>query len=330
LTPESPPDISYGENNQVHCPILTGRSDQYPFITGSNSGAGVNDSFQALQDLITEFAEPEYPDFMARSPAELVSLLEDGGLTHELALDKDKILAEYDLRALTTTNHLLPSNKRLLLEHLFHVLGLDNHESNTELVRLAFSQGLNLRELLAQGISTLMENDYDFNRRISNGLANPYANSLRFKRFATLDAFLSNALAIGYHIPDLYCLKKPSTFWRPEIKSVSDLRGDLAASYMRLPPHLRPTSLQIKRSHKPYIDLLPFPNLRMRIISAITQEPPAIDEFDLKHDIMHDGVICWSGGRPSAGQPWDMRSWEIAPWFKRKWEITLFSMDTEN
>ncbi|OCL13810.1 hypothetical protein AOQ84DRAFT_282391, partial [Glonium stellatum] len=75
--------------------------------------------------------------------------------------------------------------------------------------------------------------------------------------------------------------------------------------------------------HHPYIDILPFPNFRDRVLAATSTDPPLIDEDELCLDFSNDGMVCWGSTSGNlgmqAGVSWDMRSWEPAIWFLRKY-----------
>ncbi|KAI5923676.1 hypothetical protein F4810DRAFT_202797 [Camillea tinctor] len=90
------------------------------------------------------------------------------------------------------------------------------------------------------------------------------------------------------------------------------------------PENLRPTALQLSVSHHPWIDLLPWPELRNNLLLLTRDE--LIDEDDLCHDVVEfdssvscsdmAGFIIW-------GEPWDPRGWEASAAFLRKWAWTL-------
>ncbi len=58
-------------------------------------------------------------------------------------------------------------------------------------------------------------------------------------------------------------------------------------------------------------------------MASISSSPPIIDEDDLCHDLLQDGLVCWGGkDNPrgmAASAPWDARSWEPKVWFLRKY-----------
>lgn len=75
------------------------------------------------------------------------------------------------------------------------------------------------------------------------------------------------------------------------------------------PPALVPTELQLTVPHLSYIDILPFPSMRNRIIAAMA----IINEDDFRRDIAEQDLRCW--GR----SPWDSRGWELTEAFVDKW-----------
>ncbi|KAI0098991.1 hypothetical protein F4776DRAFT_527662 [Hypoxylon sp. NC0597] len=86
-------------------------------------------------------------------------------------------------------------------------------------------------------------------------------------------------------------------------------------------PHsLTPTPLQLIEPHHPWVDLLPWPILRDRILHL--SAGGLIDEDNLCRDVVEfdttqnsseeAGLIIW-------GSPWDPRGWEASSAFLRKW-----------
>ncbi|KAM0123527.1 hypothetical protein ACHAP3_011062 [Botrytis cinerea] len=85
------------------------------------------------------------------------------------------------------------------------------------------------------------------------------------------------------------------------------------------PDSLSPTSLQSSAVHHPWIDLLPWPELRDRILFLSIND--RIDEDELWYDLVEFdtvrtrdevSLIIW-------GEPWDPRGWEVSIGFLRKW-----------
>lgn len=81
-----------------------------------------------------------------------------------------------------------------------------------------------------------------------------------------------------------------------------------------LPEDLVPTELQETIEHHPWLDLLPWPAVRDRILSFL----PLIDEDDLCRDLHRDpGFRVWGS------IPWSHRSWEVSESFLEKWWFLL-------
>lgn len=114
----------------------------------------------------------------------------------------------------------------------------------------------------------------------------------------------------------------PSPFYRPTTPT-DDPKALLAATAsLAIPAHLQPTLPQILFPHHPCFDLLPFPVLRARAITLAAVTPQLTNLFDLKKDIIEDGLI-YNRKNNGSKQPWDMRSWEAAPRFLDKWRLLI-------
>jgi hypothetical protein len=101
-----------------------------------------------------------------------------------------------------------------------------------------------------------------------------------------------------------------------EISCHQDTGFNICALPYTLPPAFVPTLQQQVIPHKPYVDLIPWPSVRDRILLS----PTAINELELVTDIMSDGLKVWGW------TPWDTMAWEVGPEFARKW---WFLMDAE-
>lgn len=155
-------------------------------------------------------------------------------------------------------------------------------------------------------------------------------NNLCLVRTSTLQAYLSNARAIGMLIDELYRDVCPSPFYRPQTNVKQDMGVVLKSFSDKIAPHLRPTSAQVLHPHHPWLDLIPFPTLCERAITLASMNPPLLDAKELKLDvIMNDGLTCWHVSEKSSAQPWDMRSWEAAPWFLRKYWMLIGGEESE-
>ncbi|KAL2861726.1 hypothetical protein BJX68DRAFT_260536 [Aspergillus pseudodeflectus] len=158
----------------------------------------------------------------------------------------------------------------------------------------------------------------------THALPDIYANHLRLKQFTEVAALRASAEAIGLSFDVLTDPDAESPFYRESI-SKDAAETMVKEEFDNVVPHLRPTIAQIRYSHHPYLDALPFPTLRGRIIEACSLESPLFEEEDLCDDLEKGGLICWGsylGGENGAtgfGCPWDYRSWEAQPWFLKKW-----------
>ena len=145
-------------------------------------------------------------------------------------------------------------------------------------------------------------------------------NLLRVVQINLHNALAGNSLMLGLSTAWLYC-HSVSPFGLCGPSPNQDAISALPASY---PENLRPTALQASITHHPWIDLLPWPQLRDTILASIENE--IIDEDELCYDIVEfdtsanpaekAALIVW-------GEPWDPQGWEASTTFLRKWGWTL-------
>lgn len=87
-------------------------------------------------------------------------------------------------------------------------------------------------------------------------------------------------------------------------------------------PDLAPTSLQRSHPHSMFLDMIPFPIFRDRVITLLCMIPPAFDEAELKRDIESEGLMVWGVAQGSVNRSTslvrDRRNWECAKWFSKK------------
>lgn len=159
----------------------------------------------------------------------------------------------------------------------------------------------------------------------AHALPDIYANHLRLKQFTTVSALRASAESVGLSFAKLSRSDTESPFYRGPLLQDAAKTIITKENFDDITPHLRPTVAQIRHRHHPYLDVLPFPTLRERIIEACSLESPLLDEEDLCDDLQKEGLICWGsylgdGNRATgSGAPWDYRSWEAQPWFLKKW-----------
>ncbi|TVY30071.1 hypothetical protein LHYA1_G002567 [Lachnellula hyalina] len=87
-----------------------------------------------------------------------------------------------------------------------------------------------------------------------------------------------------------------------------------------LPSALRPTKLQRKIPHHPWIDLFPIPGMRDNLLRA----EDAYDDMELCGDLI--GFFSGSKDRTAMvvwGDPWDSHSWEVTESFLSHWAWTI-------
>jgi len=76
-----------------------------------------------------------------------------------------------------------------------------------------------------------------------------------------------------------------------------------------IPASISPTEQQQVIPHKPYIDMLPWPSLRDRLLKSTG----AINENEFIADMTSSELRVWGT------TPWDPMSWEVSDGFANKW-----------
>ncbi|KAH8647711.1 hypothetical protein BX600DRAFT_475754 [Xylariales sp. PMI_506] len=129
-------------------------------------------------------------------------------------------------------------------------------------------------------------------------------------QFNVFRALLKNTLTLGWNFEWLEC-GEPISPWNKQ------RRHDIVPF---CPSSLRPTDLQRKIKHHPWIDLWPIPAMRDNLLLA----DGLYDEDQLCNDLVEfadvtneqSGLIVW-------GEPWNPGAWEVSEMFVRKWAWTL-------
>ncbi|KIM94352.1 hypothetical protein OIDMADRAFT_149434 [Oidiodendron maius Zn] len=212
----------------------------------------------------------------------------------------------------------------------------DSHE-NQRPVKTAISGRNNSRDTLlidSTSVGGVQNMEQTSLPELATVLPDIHKNSLTLVRTSTLQAYLSNAnamMTIGLSIPALYDESATSPFYRPYISTSQDVEAILATYTSRVVVHLKPTALQITSFHHPWLDLIPFPAIRERLLKLLSMTPPMIDVMEFKSDVfLKNGLFCWRASeKKGSGQPWDMRSWEAEPWFLRKWWMLMGGEDAD-
>ncbi|MCJ1398394.1 hypothetical protein MMC11_001592 [Xylographa trunciseda] len=163
----------------------------------------------------------------------------------------------------------------------------------------------------------------------THSLPDPHVNCIRIKQLCALAAVRCNAESLGITFAQLCDEDSDSPFH--DTSSVAQYADNTACAtrFQHVSPDLRPIAAQLRYRHHPWIDTIPSPTLRQRLIQCISSDPPMVDEDDFCLDLQKDGLVCWGSmlgkaERPGgSGAPWDVRSWEVQPWFLRKWWFVL-------
>jgi hypothetical protein len=172
------------------------------------------------------------------------------------------------------------------------------------------------------------------NKEYAASLPDAPRNNIRIKQVLFVAACVANASSLGLSLDGLDCDSAESPFFRNSV-SESAAKTACLSDFLDLKTHLRPCATQLMHRHHPYIDVLPFPTFRERLIKFACAKEPMIDEDDLCKDLENDGLICWGsslGGGSAAmgsGAPWDIRSWEAQDWFIKKWWILIGGAEGE-
>jgi len=161
-------------------------------------------------------------------------------------------------------------------------------------------------------------------QNFSNYLPNIYKNNLRVNQINLVAACAANLGSFGFTLDIISDEDANSCFF---IENVNQDTSAPSKDYSLLKQDLRPTLAQFSHSHHPYIDCIPFPDFRERLVNMIAADPQL--EYDFCEDLEKDGLICWGSALDSqingvgSGAPWDMRSWEAQPWFIKKWWLLV-------
>ncbi|KAM0555026.1 hypothetical protein ACHAPJ_006374 [Fusarium lateritium] len=81
------------------------------------------------------------------------------------------------------------------------------------------------------------------------------------------------------------------------------------SSEFTIPSSLVPTLLQRTIPHPSYVDIIPFPGVRDRLLRSIQ----IIDQDKLSEDLVQDAFRVWGNAA------WDEAGWEVSETFARKW-----------
>jgi hypothetical protein len=127
-------------------------------------------------------------------------------------------------------------------------------------------------------------------------------------QFNVFRALISNASTLG-----------SSRDWLEE-DAISPRNSPSESVSASCPISLRPTPIQKRITHHPWIDLFPIPQMRDNMLLA----GDSYDEYELCNDLVDfcdvpsekTGLIVW-------GEPWDPSGWEISESFLIRWSWVL-------
>ncbi|KAF2654656.1 hypothetical protein K491DRAFT_758764 [Lophiostoma macrostomum CBS 122681] len=159
--------------------------------------------------------------------------------------------------------------------------------------------------------------DTHLTSRVSCESLIPRDSFIRIHGYCYIKACIENAISMGYD----FSIARASPDNGDCLRSVWH---QSTAPYLNSAPHvltvasqtpdLAPSANQLQYTHDLYIDCLPFPDLREKIMALRAVTPKVFDEYDFKCDIhFHEAFKCWG---PT---PWEKRSWEVQAWFLKKW-----------
>lgn len=153
--------------------------------------------------------------------------------------------------------------------------------------------------------------------------SDPIINHLRIEGLCVLAALQENCIQLGITRP-MFCAEDAiSPFFRPQLDPSSP-DGDVVVSSLKrmfstIKYDLRPSEAQITTLHHPYLDTLPFRDIRDNVIRLADQ----IDEDEFLIDSVTHWT-CWGGvAGAHTGTPWDSRSWEASDAFLQKWSVVV-------
>lgn len=128
----------------------------------------------------------------------------------------------------------------------------------------------------------------------------------------SFDHMAQNAAVLGISPETFLSTHSASPFYQP----FSTYEYRLIAT-QRLPDCLRPTAAQLSYPHHAWIDCVPEPDLRSRIIFSMCHRPPLLDALDLWHDVLASGDV----GSHDQGE--DASGWHLPRHFRERWQMLL-------
>ncbi|KAJ2981341.1 hypothetical protein NQ176_g2080 [Zarea fungicola] len=112
-----------------------------------------------------------------------------------------------------------------------------------------------------------------------------HMNTIHLTSLSFVAACAANAEMVGVSVEALFDKNGQSPFFKAQAVS----RGPPTNQFSSIKPLLRPSAAQLDYPHHPYLDVLPFPAFRSRIIQLLQIQPLPFDPADLCHDLRSDG-----------------------------------------
>lgn len=180
----------------------------------------------------------------------------------------------------------------------------------------------------------------------------PYMNYLQLQKLNFYAARIQNAMHLGVPLPLAQMTAKLPSPWylHKQLTRVASDERNASPSHTAcskeacvveqparqalcfelstsVTPDLAPTQLQLSQPHELYLDTIPFPIFRDRVITLLCMDPPAFDQDELKRDIESEGLMVWGVAQgandSSEAVVRDKRNWECSTWFLQKWRLLV-------
>lgn len=127
----------------------------------------------------------------------------------------------------------------------------------------------------------------------------------------SFDCLAENAMVLGISPESFLSTHSSSPFYHPFRTETAIL-----AAVAGLPTSLIPTMAQLSYPHQAWIDCIPYPELRSRIILGSCHKPPLLDCLDLWHDFLtlEDSPMLVTSDAPN---------WQLPRTFLERWQMLL-------
>lgn len=147
-------------------------------------------------------------------------------------------------------------------------------------------------------------------------------------QFNIMRAFGTITSIVGLSPTDLLDDDTPSPF-SPRASSLTrEFPARHQHHHISLPKSLSPTSLQRTTPHHPWIDILPFPEMRDNLLRLEAGSCAAAEQHRYDPDSLCHWMVGLDGSQKESGfilwgEPWDLAAWEVTVEFLDRWGWTL-------